>query len=673
MDPPLKTILQLHLASDASALQNLPYIIESLNSDSFSPSSHLQKWIARVNSLLHSKDVSGRWIGLCLAQRTAVLSKSLMIESGQSWLGVALPLLSKKDPAPVIKSAVHLCRTIFSSAVDIPEFQRQVSTPNVPKFNAVTIALLEGSSDSELRTIILDTLTCLLPLYPNVFRASHTPLSNLALRLLSGGILPPPSEQMIHSASKLYAALHVTGGKVGAANLWRKSVDETLEFGWNAFLSLRTTFPTDGHRVHKGLLNQDPISTIPLNLERLSSITHRPVQVPVGLIATFAITQLIAMPDEKIGGHVDPTTRAMEVTAVPEIWKLSCELITCLAYCAGRHLSPNQSRILSCLAYHLEQSDLNSAQRLPFLTALESILTHCHPLHSDILSTRLTKAIIPILSSSRSKKGKKRARGYEGDELFKTTRQVLFPLVTDGQLVLSACDALRLLLRSPDVSPAVHSIASRVVLSVVLYLPQVANTALSPDMTFHGKLLRKVEDLCMEVGTGTSSVMSKSLGLLLAGLPMTEDNCLVDVLLHPRVPPLVRSMPTVDLMALCRADESNEEVQLRESLKLTLDIDAPSTTEDIAMAEPIPAVVATVQAEKVVVPLPAIVPFTKPPGFPPAPLVKGPSTSFITPTLVETFSAPKPAKVESTPILAQEEDEEMPSIDMGSDSDSETE
>jgi len=57
--------------------------------------------------------------------------------------------VKKKEPVPVIKAAVILCRAIFTGATDIPEFQRQVSTPNVPKFTAALISLLEKESDVE--------------------------------------------------------------------------------------------------------------------------------------------------------------------------------------------------------------------------------------------------------------------------------------------------------------------------------------------------------------------------------------------------------------------------------------------------------------------------------------------------------------------------------------------
>lgn len=90
----LKTLLQIQLASDASAVRHLPFILTSLTRDSFHPSPHLAKWTTRIQALLHSKDSGARWAGLCLAHKTSVLSQNFMIETAQSYLVVALPLLS---------------------------------------------------------------------------------------------------------------------------------------------------------------------------------------------------------------------------------------------------------------------------------------------------------------------------------------------------------------------------------------------------------------------------------------------------------------------------------------------------------------------------------------------------------------------------------------------------
>jgi len=94
---------------------------------------------------------------------------------------------------------------------------------------------------------------------------------------------------VVQATSRLYAVLSVTGGKVGAASLWRKSVDEILSIGCPSLHALRTTFPNDGmiqffqhsnralkqtsanmappRQAHPNL--EDATVTVPLNLDRL--------------------------------------------------------------------------------------------------------------------------------------------------------------------------------------------------------------------------------------------------------------------------------------------------------------------------------------------------------------------------------------------------------------------
>lgn len=177
-----------------------------------------------------------------------------------------------------MKASIRLLLIIFSAGTGIPEFQRQVATPNVPKFTAALLGLFDKHNDEKLKVrdssikihvvylrilrqvLILATLARLVPLYPTLHRASHTALSALSLRFLNGSVPNPTSNALLEAASHLYAVLHFTGGKVGAANLWRKSVDQTLAFGWSAFFALRTTFPGAGgslsfSRLHSFLNN----------------------------------------------------------------------------------------------------------------------------------------------------------------------------------------------------------------------------------------------------------------------------------------------------------------------------------------------------------------------------------------------------------------------------------
>ena len=90
----LKSVLNLQLASDSSSVFHLPYVLSILSKDSLSPSPHLAKWSARIISLLHSKDPGARWAGLCIAHKSALLSKSFMVDSAASWLPIVVPMLS---------------------------------------------------------------------------------------------------------------------------------------------------------------------------------------------------------------------------------------------------------------------------------------------------------------------------------------------------------------------------------------------------------------------------------------------------------------------------------------------------------------------------------------------------------------------------------------------------
>ncbi|KAK0206320.1 rRNA processing/ribosome biogenesis-domain-containing protein [Desarmillaria ectypa] len=706
----LKTLLQLHLATDISSAQNLPYIFDILTSEHLAPSPHLTKWTSRIYSLLHSKDAPGKWAGLCLAHRTSLLSKSVMIEQAQQWITIALRVLSRKEATPVLKAAVNLCRIIFCSAMDVSEFQRQVCLPSVPKFTLTIIALCDGVSgepDLEFKILLLNTLARIIPLYPNAHRSSHTALSGLCLKYLNGSSPLPTSTALLRSSSRLYAVLPATGGKVGASNLWKKTVEETLAFGWTAFSSLRSSF-SEGPVSR----NDDAHVTIPLNLDRLRCFvviiddllgvgTQRSVQVPIGSLHKFAIALLTSTTAERgpNNGHRDVSTRSLEASVVPTLWKLGCEFITSLSTYLRHHLTPHLNGLTSCLASHLEQKPVGS-QRLPFLDTLHSILVHCFPLHSEVSCNRLTKAVLSSITTilpsqsdfdqstdtiqtGRSKKGKKRARAYEGDELFKVSRNVLFPLSDDGKAVLVACDALALLLRNPGLSPTTHSLSVRVLLSILFFLPQRSPLSLSSDPTLHPKLLQKIQALVTESGCGTTNTASKSLGLVLRAVDL-NNACqrTIDLLLHPRVPPLVRSLPHVETLSLFLSEESTEEARDRELLSLSVLQHQASDPVQTIVASPLPRVdldqesrrVDPIPPAKAPSPIPIDMPALAHPGdsLPRAEPVYILSKPSYPPATVPTLELPTNSTIKPAAMVtdAVEEDQEMPAIDLDSDSDS---
>ena len=184
----------------------------------------------------------------------------------------------------------------------------------------------------------MKSLAHLITLYPTTHRVSSTNLKTFCLRYLNDTPAYCINMDVINAISDLHSVLHLTGGKVGSVNLWRRSVDETLAFGWDAFMSLRTTFASHGeggflfkiftellieHHSRPSLAGGDPQVVIPLNLNRLrnsvvalshllwyvnwfsilqklivsSTLIHRPVHVPIGGLVKFA-TSLISCSGE---------------------------------------------------------------------------------------------------------------------------------------------------------------------------------------------------------------------------------------------------------------------------------------------------------------------------------------------------------------------------------------
>ncbi|KAF9012654.1 rRNA processing/ribosome biogenesis-domain-containing protein [Cyathus striatus] len=607
----LKLLLQIQLASDISAAQNLPFVLNSLATQSFFPSPHLAKWTTRVNSLLHSKEACARWAGLCIAHKTSVCSRSIMIEFGQSWLGVALPLLSKNEQTPVIKAAIRLARIIFTSLTDMSEFQRQVSNPNVPKFIASLIQTAQNTPELEVKLECIWTLHRLVPVYPAAHRASHSALSKLALIHLSGDTSGTSQRSLVEACSALYCVLHFTGGKVGASGLWRNSFDETLDFGWNSFLALRTTFPSsDFHNSREQNSHEDPSISVPLNLERLrcsiiilcdflKAVTHRHVQLPLGSIVQFASALLTANAEAQVDGFVDPIVRSMEMTAIPSIMKYGSQLLHAITFSARSHLRPHAARLLTIISQCLEGKP-TSALLVVLFGALDSLLKFSPSAGSPLILNRVATAVISFISarllssqsslsgssseitSGKGKKSKKRARNYEGDEVFSVTKEVMCPTEDEGKALLAALTVVHHLLQNEDLPPAILSICSRTVLSLNLSLPQIVPTLLSPDSGLFPQVHNKLRSLAITIACGTSGVLSKSLPLVLETI--TNDSYeerMFDLILHPRVPPLLRSMPTVEALSLYISEESQEEKRIRK----TLDLEALQHTSEDAMRD----------------------------------------------------------------------------------------
>jgi len=74
----------------------------------------------------------------------------------------------------------------------------------------------------------MQTLAVLVHAHPTLHIALQARMYNLTLVHLSGSSPSPSNPVLVQSAADLHAVVHLTGGKVRAAVVWRKSLDATL-------------------------------------------------------------------------------------------------------------------------------------------------------------------------------------------------------------------------------------------------------------------------------------------------------------------------------------------------------------------------------------------------------------------------------------------------------------
>ncbi|KAH9077235.1 hypothetical protein EDB83DRAFT_2311797 [Lactarius deliciosus] len=623
----------------------------------------------------------------------------------------------KEEPVPTLKAVTRLLTYIFSVAIDTPEFQRQIASPNVPKFSLALTIVAEDHPSRELRCWSLST--------PLLHKNLHGRLSALCLRQIGVSAGYPTDSSLTRAASRLYSVLPATGGE-GPLRQYQS-------------------------------LQEDPMVSIPLNVDRLraavfalsgllESTSSRAVQLPLGALVNFSQALLSCTPgDGKEDRQFDPSVRAMEEAIVPEICAVGGDLLSRLATCVKRHLTPHAERFTKIILFHVEQS-LPPNQHVLFLKVLIALLTNVHTIHFSIVPNRTTKVLLSTLLSllpsqsdiraisesdmnSKGRKGRKRAHDYEGDEIFRTISGTICSTSAQKEMISVTLDechglALRLVLHNPYLPPATHSLASRVLVGLNLTLPLLDAAQLSHDPMFHTKILRGIQAVALDLCASSRGAMDRSLSLIThdlldppddPGIPSNFTLRDLDRLLHPRVPPLVLALPPVESLCLFRREESLEERELRESLHIAISTYHDSETASVenqpptigpalaslaphpnphtladggASSTPAPALLMPhLQSAALANPKPSSPSHTPKVSSPPQ--LQSQSRQF--PKSSDTLRPVQAQDVDISPLMSgdvevseesrsgakaviylgedEDEDEEMPSIDMGSDSD----
>jgi len=248
---------------------------------------------------------------------------------------------------------------------------------------------------------------------------------------------------------------------------------------------------------------------------------------------------------------------------------------------------------------------------------------------------------------------------------------------------------LRNIFGNPHLSTTSQSAIARTIIATLMALPRQSAALISPDARFIHQLSERISTFAAQIASGTSNVVSKALPFVMSEatgeqtvryilstltlLIISKIDKQLELLIHPRVPPLVRLVPNVEALTLFAPEAPPEEENqptfveqlvpapvLQPVAKPLFSLPStqePTQTPPIQTETSKTATVRPPSPMLAVSPAPPIVATIQPvlPKIAPAPAM-----------VARTVLAPEPVSVAAADD--DDDDEEMPSINMDSDS-----
>lgn len=194
--------------------------------------------------------------------------------------------------------------------------------------------------------------------------------------------------------------------------------------------------------------------------------------------------------------------------------------------------------------YHLFYQNVRSATRCLLHASLVQFCLHLH--HCLTLNQTCNVKRIPLSIPAKGERGRK---GLGATKVTNSSRppkrscfqprrlKMLFfspwrvcESTENSELHLTCqCLVIWLLASRSPLTPSVQSITARVLLAVYVGIPHIPPSIFSPNPATHLKVYQSVQRICTELGTGTTSTLSKSLGLVIGASLYGPVNCVGDV------------------------------------------------------------------------------------------------------------------------------------------------
>ncbi|KAI8096725.1 rRNA processing/ribosome biogenesis-domain-containing protein [Halteromyces radiatus] len=355
----LAQLISSYLNDETKVHGSLPFVMDALvtrcllkdqEEESEQLSSVRRKWTIRLNSLIQSKQATARWTAIVLIKLTCEQSNSLLFAHIRSWTSQLLGVIAKPETSMIHKAAIETLSYLFTFTSSKPELQREITIPNLPRFNQILLSLCKN----DLRPVVFSALKENIIHFPSQSRHIIDHCLKLCLSCLDGS--GNFDKDTILAACQCLAVLHHTGGKISNSDQWEETlnrlvgtihaclnrlfdtVDEELELG-----ELSPSYPmTD--------LSPDPIESFPLITRRiqalnnaiatcLSSPTLNLVSVPVVQLVDLVCRIYNAFEGSLMREFKDKNEFTCLMMCLPTLHLSANKIVSALLLSSGCHLS----------------------------------------------------------------------------------------------------------------------------------------------------------------------------------------------------------------------------------------------------------------------------------------------------------------------------------------------
>ncbi|SAL95775.1 hypothetical protein [Absidia glauca] len=355
----LAQLVSYYLNDDATIHNNLPFIMDTILTRSLLKDQESnedltavrRKWTTRLNSLIQSKQATARWSAIVLIKLTCEQSPSLLFAHIRSWTGQLLGLVAKQESTIVHKAAIETLSYLFSYTSNKPELLREITTPNLPRFNQ---ALLSVCKSDTLLPVALSALEVNLIRFPSQSRHITDQCLRWCLSSLDGR--ETVTKETVKVACQCLAALHHVNGKLNSSDQWK---DNMLHLVGSVHLSLNRLFDTIDEEVVLSDLpppypmvdsSPDPMVAFPLLVRRvkafttaiitcLGSSTPSVVSVPIIQLIDLVCRIYNVFEGSLMREFKDKTEFTCLMSCLPALHLSANKIVSALLLSSGCHLS----------------------------------------------------------------------------------------------------------------------------------------------------------------------------------------------------------------------------------------------------------------------------------------------------------------------------------------------